>query len=363
MNNAPDMPIDRTPSGDTHDLVQAALDALRESTGIEGYIVDSELPIAGRFMQDAAIELSAGGQSFRYWVESKRSADRRILLAQVKNQMDQCAGRGLLVVPHLSAGLADECRRLGLQFIDAAGNAFVSNSGLYVYIAGRKPSATSESYQAKRAGGRSSALRIVFALLCEPRLVTATYREIVEATGVALGAVGKVFDDLCQRGFVTAADAAHGRRLLEPARLLEEWVALYPSNLRPKLNPTRFRALAPDWWQAERLPSEDAWWGGEVATDRLLKNLKPASQTIYIAPAARAAVQKQLVATHRLRPDPQGPVEFLDAFWRFPVTSPVPGLVPPILIYADLMASMESRNLEAARQVRDELIDHVDHPG
>ncbi len=45
---------------------------------------------------------------------------------------------------------------------------------------------------------------MVFALLCRPELLNAPYREIVDAAGVALGAVGWVYFDLQARGYVAA---------------------------------------------------------------------------------------------------------------------------------------------------------------
>jgi len=53
--------------------------------------------------------------------------------------------------------------------------------------------------------------------------------------------------------FTQAFVEARTRRLLEPARLLDEWVTNFPIKLRPKLNPRRFRAPAPGWWQHARL--------------------------------------------------------------------------------------------------------------
>jgi hypothetical protein len=145
---------------------------------------------------------------------------------------------------------------------------------------------------------------------------------------------------------------------VEPGRLLDEWVTTYPIKLRPKLNPARFRAPAPDWWQKTRLP-DGAHWGGEVAAARLTRELKPAAYTVYIHPAARRAAVTALATEHRWRADPQGEIEILDTFWHVtPQQTPL-GLVPPLLIYADLIATLDPRNLAIARRIRAEHLDHA----
>jgi hypothetical protein len=141
-------------------------------------------------------------------------------------------------------------------------------------------------------------------------------------------------------------------------RLLEEWVTTFPIRLRPKLNPRRFRAPDPGWWEQARLP-DGARWGGEVAAARLTDHLKPAAATIYLEPAKTREALATLVPEHRLRADPQGTVEVLDAFWKLPEQGTPGDLVPPLLVYADLMATLDPRNLEVARRIREQYIEHA----
>jgi len=107
------------------------------------------------------------------------------------------------------------------------------------------------------------------------------------------------------------------RRILEPLRLLEEWVTHYHTTLRPKLHPRRFDAGA-DMIEKVDLKPYGAYWGGEVAADKLVHALKPATFTIY----AREPLAG-LVAGLRLRARPGGSVEILDAFWNFARSSAV----------------------------------------
>ena len=54
--------------------------------------------------------------------------------------------------------------------------------------------------------------------------------------------------------------------------------------------------------------------------------------------------------------DPQGPVVILDRFWRFEVEWEFPNVVPPVLIYADLLATGDDRCRETAGMVYDKYL-------
>ncbi|MFP3710298.1 type IV toxin-antitoxin system AbiEi family antitoxin, partial [Paraburkholderia sp. SIMBA_009] len=130
---------------------------------------------------------------------------------------------------------------------------------------------------------------------------------------MALGTVGSVLDDLRERGLLAGTD---DRRLLDPAALRQEWAINYPLRLLPKLNVQRFAVADPSWWQHAGLPAGQAWWGGEVAAAKLTGQLRPAAQTLYVEPTARPAVTMALAKRHRLRADPAGTLEIIDAFWH-----------------------------------------------
>jgi hypothetical protein len=307
---------------------------------------------------DGAIQIDANGKRFRFFAQIK-NVDRPVALAAAKHQVEAYGARGILVAPYLTAELADHCRHNDLNFIDAAGNAYLRAPGLFVFVRGERPRTPLRATATGiRAAGTATALRVVFALLCNPALVNAPYREIATAADVALGTVGWVFYDLQARGYIAGGRRNRNRRLLEPARLLEEWVTNFPIKLRPKLNLRRLQAPDPGWWQRARLVA-GARWGGEVAAARLTEALKPAACTIYLDPHTAREVLAVLVKEHRLRADPQGNVEILDAFWKFQPEPTPPDLVPPVLVYADLMATLDPRNLEVAKQIRREFVDDV----
>jgi hypothetical protein len=254
----------------------------------------------------------------------------------------------LLVAPYVTRETADHCRHLKLAFIDTAGNAYLERPGLFVWVAGRPQPADLKQprYRALQPAG----LRITFALLCVPGLIGANYREIARAAGVALGAVGPALQDLEARGFLRRT-RARSPRLLDPGRLIDEWVTHYPITLRGKLNPRRFDADTHLLKSAD-LAKHSGYWGGEVAADRLTGILKPGAFTIY----AREPIA-WLAAAARLRARPEGAVEILDVFWNFPPDVHRQEVVPPLLAYADLLATRDGRNIEAAKIIRERFIE------
>jgi hypothetical protein len=119
----------------------------------------------------------------------------------------------------------------------------------------------------------------------------------------------------------------------------------------------------PDAWQAVTLRDGPAAWGGEVAADRLTGNLRPQVRRLYVDPDQRTDFLQNLVAVHslQLRADPAGDTEILDRFWTLPQAPDYPDCVPPVLVYADLLATLEPRNIEVAQDIRQRFL--ADAPG
>jgi hypothetical protein len=329
-------------------VLEAALAALTRTTGLAARVV-----APGRrhpAHADALLEIRAEGRTFRF-VAEVRAVDRFETPAQVKRQFTGHAVPPLLVAPYITPGTAERCRNLRLAFMDTAGNAYLERPGLLVWVIGQERPTELKRHRFRAL--HPAGLQITFALLCRPYLVQATYRAIAQAANVALGTIGPVIRDLEARGFVRAS--AEGRRLLEPQRLLEEWVTHYHTALRTKLNPRRFEGDVEALEKAD-LEGYGACWGGEVAADRLTHMLQPATFTIY----AREPIGA-LIAGQRLRARPGGRIEVLDIFWNLDPEPDRPGLVPPPLIYADLLATQDARNIEAAKLIYDQFIEPAFH--
>ena len=260
--------------------------------------------------------------------------------------------RKILVMPLLAESKADDLRVQGIQFIDTAGNCYINQPPLYLFVKGNKLQGVTKVPTANRMF-KQTGLRVLYAMLCNPGLENETYRAIAAKTGVALGMVNWVFKDLNELGFLLETGTGRTKkvRLLNKEKLLERWITAYAEQLRPKLILGRYRG-AEGWWQNAQLNPAQALWGGEPAAAKLTDYLKPEIITVYADKENPAGV----IIPNRLKKDPQGNVELVARFWQPETIAPHKEMVNPVLVYADLMATGNQRNIEAARMIYDQHI-------
>src|SRR5258708_5809722 len=90
---------------------------------------------------DATVGLRFGGRRLRYTAEIKHRL-RPEGLGPVVHRLRAWPGNGLLVTDYVTPPLADTLRDQGVEFIDAAGNAFLNQPPLLVFIKGQRPTET-----------------------------------------------------------------------------------------------------------------------------------------------------------------------------------------------------------------------------
>lgn len=319
-------------------LIEEAFQAIRPV--LDGRILAQEdvLPSSA----DVLVELERSGMPPARFVATvgrvQRSSDVAWHVSQAARRLRPSLA--LLVAPHVSPTLAEECRQAGVNFLDAAGNAHIDAPGLYLFITGRRPPKATAFVADQSALRRASTLRVVFALLTIEGLVCRPVRDIAQSAGVALGSTSEALAELQALGFVTGR--SRDRRLANRPLLVTEWARQYPVMLRDKLRPARYSLSAAEDWRTVRLDQTESVWGAEMAAVMLTGHLVAERGCLYAWADRRA-----LMLRHRLRPDPDGPLEILDAFWPQPAAAQQP-VVPALLAYADLLASHDGRNREAA---------------
>jgi hypothetical protein len=258
----------------------------------------------------------------------------------------------LLVARHMTPPMGERLRAEGVQFVDTAGNAFLEQTKplVHVWIVGRRPLERTGAQRPVKAF-RAAGLRVIFPLLCDPDAVNAPLRDIADMAGVALGTVAQTMAALRQLGYLR--DARAGRELERRDRLIDAWVDAYPRELRPLLKPRRFKVADPDWWKCKGKATLGVWLGGEPAAALLTEHLRPEVATVY-----DGAAFAQLARAIRPAKDDHGNLELLDRFWNFDPPQLVPGyrLAPPLLVYADLLATADARNLETAAVLREKYL-------
>lgn len=330
------------------ELLDFALEALKKHVPIQVEVekIEPALPA------DMLLRIKIEEKEVRYYAEVKANFTKAhiglILLRKEKLPYQM-----LLITRYVTGEMAEQLKKEEIQFIDTAGNAYINQPPLYIFIKGNR---LPEIYKPTPIGRAfyPTGLRVIFAFLCNPGLENKPYRDIAAVADVALGTIGWVMRELRELGFLLDM-GKKGKRLIQKENLLNRWVTDYPEKLRPKLVLGRFRGDR-DWWQQRTLNANFAQWGGEVAAAKLTEYLKPEIVTIYINPKHL----NQLLVENRLGRDERGDVEILERFWKPLEELPYDNLVHPILIYADLLATGNQRNIETAKIIYEQhILQHI----
>lgn len=329
------------------EILKNAADAINRQTGLN-IVFDWQDGGQDPYCADVGIALPVQGDEYRFCVEIKThiaAADALLPLVQKGGRQEEF----LLVTRHVTVEMAERLRKNGIQFMDEAGNAFFNRPPLYIFIKGNKNPELSKKPVLGRAF-KQTGLKILFTLLCNPGMETQTYRVIAARAGVALGMIDWVMRELKELGFMHERGKGRARKiqLTNKEKLLERWITAYAEQLRPKLLLGRYRG-APGWWQNTDIRPQHAKWGGEAAAAKMTGYLKPEIVTIYLN---KELLHEMLIA-NKLRKDPDGDVEALHQFWKQDIEVPYTDTVHPLLVYADLIATGNQRNLEAAKIIYD----------
>ena len=320
------------------EILQKALEEFQKRTNLNAQIQ------YGNYDFDAILRIELNEMEWNFAAEVKKTVTpgtlgvfgRQLRIFPQKQ-------KGLLITWYVTPQMADRMKKLGIQFIDTAGNAYIDEPPLFIFIKGNRPIDRYPIEQPMRAF-QPMGLKVVFALLCNPGLENEPFRKIAKVANAALGTVSWVIKDLKNIGHLIDR-GKQGRHLIRKKGLLERWVDMYPARLRPKNIVGRYRAPDIDWWKNEELADLTAYWGGEVAAHKLDPYLKPQIVTIYTDQPIG-----ELLLTHKMKKDPKGDIQIFKVFWHFEFHWQWHGLylVPPLLIYADLLATGDPRNIETA---------------
>ena len=298
--------------------------------------------------------IAKGKLQVDYVIEEKRTVTPATLgavLAQVRAQALAYGKPALLVTDHLTPPVAEALREQKQQFIDVAGNAYLEAPGWLVFVVGRKPLKTGAPKHAAK-GATPAGLKVAFALLCDPALAAAPQRAIALAAGVSLGAVPGILADLQDVGHVLTLGKV--RRLRATKRMLDEWAFAYARTLRPKTLTATYTTQNFAQWATWPLDTKHVKWGAEPAAALLTRYLRPGVLTLYTE-----KLPARLIHDQRLRPAhvlaDTALVEVRKPFWGPALKAgPRGDTVPPVLIYADLLATGDARCIETAQKVYDD---------
>lgn len=170
-------------------------------------------------------------------------------------------------------------------------------------------------------------------------------RGLASASGVSLGTAQAVVDDLAKAGYLY--DVAGERRLGRAGELLNRWSEVYSTRLSPALSLGDFEVPDISWWRGseDELTRSNVQVGGEAGASLLDPHLIPATLTLYADERPRSLIGKRRM----VRAEKAGNVHIRRRFWA---VAGQPWIVPPVLIYADLLVSGDPRQREHADRIR-----------
>jgi hypothetical protein len=331
-----------------NEILQHALEAFKKNIALQVDIEKEAEVTAQNLRANWLLRVRIQDTELRFYAEVKTNITRAII-GMILFQKVKFPYPTLLVTRYVTPQLAEQLRQDGIQFIDTVGNVYINQPPLYIFVKGNKPRDIFRHPPLKRAF-KPAGLKVIYAFLCNPGLENRPYRDIAKAADVALGTVGWIIRDLKEMGYLLDM-GKQGYKLIQKEDLLKRWLTDYPEKLRPKLLLGRFRGPQ-DWWQQKTLNLWYAQWGGEVAAAKLTKYLKPQTITIYTT----LQQLNPLLIENRLKRDPEGDIEILKKFWTPLENWQYEDIVHPILVYADLMATGNQRNIETAKVIYEQYL-------
>lgn len=346
MNHAQNQKMNKSvhPNRDReHETLRLAIQSLAKITGVQVKVLGQNMLESARQIDARVLIASRAGQN-EFKVEVKGEV-RAAILPQILEKFRKDRDHWLFIAQYIPGPTKEQFRQNGINYLEASGNCFINAGQVYLFINDKAVKQVRKTAEGKL--WKPSGLKLLFVMLQDPTLIGATYRELSEAAGIALGSIHPLLEEIRQEGWLD-----HDRRPDEQShsqreRLATRWAEIYPVVLQPRLRIGMFRFLSPGSHWPRELP-DGTYWGGEPAGELYTHRLVPETFTLYTDRPATELVKKL-----RIVPDEKGNIAVYQKFWRDrPGLAKIPGAVPPLLAYADLRNSSDSRAWETAEKLK-----------
>jgi len=329
------------------DILPIAQENLEKLTQFKLEIGEREKYIQDGHQADAKVKLHLPDEILEFFAEIKKEVRTHQLprifeLAKNNKPFLLIGGQ---IFPNIKEKLKDK----GINWIDGAGNMYIRTKDHFLFLD------HNETFHIRTERDRAftkTGLKVVFLFLLDEEWIQKTYREIAEAADVALGTIGYVINGLKKRKYLVKKDDKN-YQLVHKDELIDEWIAAYETELKPKLHKGNFAFIdeeqAADWKNI--VLDDKTVWGGEAGAELLTGMLRPQVLTLY-TPYDRGNIMKKF----RLKPDPDGMVQVYEPFWNIEEGKET---APPLAIYADLILTGDERNFKIAKKILSKYLNSI----
>ena len=266
-------------------------------------------------------------------------ANYNLVLQQMRKLKEEVDLPLLLASHYFAPDVFESFSAEGISVVDSSGNCKIEAKQLFINIIGQK---STPIKQPKGKAFNEAGLKAVFYFLLNDTNINQPYRQISNNTGLSLGTITNVVEELLYEKFVIKT--SKGRILKNKRALLDTWQVHYNQTLKPKLLLKTMEFVDSDSrkdWELIALP-DGVCWGGEGGAYLTSKYLIPEQFDIYTE-----GPSINLMMTRKMRFEENGSIHVYQKFWR----SQHERVAPMILIYADLMGSGNSRCIETAQKL------------
>lgn len=330
------------------DLLNEALKVLNKLTGSK--VKQGSIVKEAANGVDALVTIQFAQAEHNFKIELKGEV-RENHVINIIEQFGKKKDQWLLVARYIPLPIKDNFKGLGINYLELSGNCYINVGGVFIYVADQKVTPVREIPVGKL--WKATGLKFLMAIISDPNLIQASYREIALAAGIAFGSIGPLLEELHAGGYILDQTT-----LVNREKLIVRWAEVYHATLQPKQYSGRFRFVTPqhakNW---DKINNPEIIWGGEAGGAILTRHLTPEKFIIYSNKPGN-----ELLKLLGIVPDELGNITIFQKFWGNIINSKMIDITknatpaPPLLVYADLINDMDSRNHEVANRIKEQYL-------
>jgi hypothetical protein len=267
-------------------------------------------------------------------------------------------GNLFVIAPIVYPKIAEELVAQDINFLDTAGNVYMNEGDVYIHRSGIKPTIKTPEKNKSRLFSEAG-LKMLFGVLNNPEFINLTYRDMAAAVNISAASVSIIINEMLQSNYLH--EGQNKRKIVSSKKeLLGRWAQAYRQQLKPKILIGNYTSRSIDLLRTFKkidIKELNSEWSGEAAANLYTNYLSPGKLSLFVT----GENKKWMSALKLITSDTQGEIEILKYFWDkdhpiFASTKKLPGAVSPIMVYAELITSNDSRNIDTAQRIFDEYI-------